>query len=424
MFKSLFVTYIFILLSADIWIPASTCPASTCPLARFNSQSSSTFTPLAEKLDIQYGIGTAKGTYGLDTITIGSASLMNHSIGLVNDTTNLLFTSTTTEPSNGILGLGFPDLSMKTGNKSTHIITDLYASKAISAPIFSVFLNSPFELGYAGEFTIGGIDSSRYTGDIQYAPVVSFDFSQYYISPNLGVNKTTTAAGSNTTYLYWTVPGQGISTSNGYTYNAPHLEAFILDTGTTLTYVPPKVAENIVSSAIKNTSALNFDSVNGVYIVDCGLPKKSNATVSFLISPSDTEINTTAPIQIEIPISDLVLPLDDALTPATSKNCMFGIAPSPTGLDLTSGDTYILGETTLRAFYAIFDLQQKRVGIARLASNASTSSSTSETSQPAKSTSSINSGKSNNTSSASLASYPTSTLFLFTAIIIAIMNYA
>lgn len=360
--------------SADCWVPAQTCPTSMCPHTRFDHQKSTSFKALSQQLAISYGVGSAKGTYAAETLTLGSAdgvALSNFTVGLVSNTNNILMASMAEDgdsaPSNGIFGLGYPNLSMKTGEKPGHFVMGLYQAKAISEPIFSVFLNSQSAYGNTGEMLLGGIDNSKFTGPMQYAPVISYDVSTYVISPNLGANMTSKEANSQEAHLYWAVPGQGVETSSGYKQHGKTLQGYILDTGTTLTYVPSAVAKSIVMSVTRNAKTTQLDAINGVYRVSCSTAKQTGS-VSFLISTSPATASTS-PISIQVPIADLVIPLDDARTAATSKSCMFGIAPSPVGLDLTSGETWILGESTLRSLYTVYDLKENRVGFANLANH-------------------------------------------------------
>lgn len=351
--------------SADFWVPSTSCPVDMCPHTRFNPQKSSTFQSLPQQLNIEYGIGSAQGVYGVDTVKVGQASLPNQTIGLVANTQNILSPAGSDDNSNGILGLGYPNLSMKTGKKPGHFVMGLYESKIISEPVFSIFLNSHFTYGLSGQVVLGGVDSTKFSGKIQYAPVVNYDVSKYYISPNIGANST-----KNGMNLYWAIPGQGVSTSTGFKNETASLNAYILDTGTTLTYIPAKLAKDMVMSITKNAKTTQLDNVNGVYRVDCDTAKKSNnATVQFMISTSLSTKSTT-PIVLDIPVSELVVPLDDALTTTTSQSCMFGIAPSPAGLELTSGETWILGESVLRSLYTVYDMKNNQVGLAPVSPNA------------------------------------------------------
>lgn len=330
-----------------------------CPHTRFNNETSSTFNQISGKLSIEYGIGSAKGVYGSDAVTIGSATMNNQTIGLVSNTTNILAENDDYN-SNGILGLAFPDLSTKSGTKPGHLVTNLYQSNVISEPVFSIFLNSQFKYGRSGEIVLGGTDTTKYNAnDLHYLPVVSYDVSAYDIVPNLGTNST-----RNGTHLYWAVPGQGVSTSTGYESPSNVLRDYILDTGTTLTYVPADIAKGIAMSVTSNAKTTVLDTVNGAYRVNCNLAKNSNATVQFMMSSSASTVSTT-PITITIPLSELIVPVD-ALTPETSTSCIFGIAPLPTSYELTSGESWIIGEATLRSVYSVYDLRLNRVGLAKL----------------------------------------------------------
>ncbi|CEP10764.1 hypothetical protein [Parasitella parasitica] len=364
--------------SADFWVPAQACPASMCPHARFDHEKSTSFKalPQQQQLDINYGLGFAKGSYGKDTLTLGSVdngvlSLSNFTVGLVSNTSDILMVSQAKDdvPSNGIFGLGFPNLSMKAGEKPGHFVLGLYQAGAISEPIFSIFLNAQSAYGSnGGEMLVGGIDKSRYTGQLQYAPVVSYNVSTYRVSPNLGANtiQNKEASNSRESHLYWALPGQGVETSSGYRHTSKTLQSFILDTGTTLTYVPRSVAKAIVMAVTQNATTTQLDAIDDVYRVSCSTAKREGA-VSFLVSPSAVTAASASPISIRVPISDLVIPLDEARTADASKSCMFGIAPSPVGFDLASGETWILGESTLRSLYTVYDLKANRIGLAKLA---------------------------------------------------------
>lgn len=364
-----------------------------CPHTRFENKTSSSFKQLPDPLIVSYGIGEVNGVYGTDVVTIGPASINNQTIGLVSATVGILSASDENK-SNGIIGLGFPDLSTKMGAKPGHFITGLYQSNIIPEPVFSVFLNSQFAYGKTGEIILGGTDTTKYNErDLQYLPVTTYDISSYDIVPNLGANST-----RNGSYYYWSVPGQGVSTSTGYKSPSNVLVDYILDTGTTLTYVPLAIAKSVVMSLTSTTRAPVLDTVNGAYRVNCDLAKKSTATVQFMMSSSASSVSTT-PITITVPLAELIIPADDALTPETSLSCIFGIAPLPETYKLTSGETWIIGEATLRSIYSVYDLKLKRIGLAKLSVTNATTTSTKEKTETT--SSNPNSGKNNNIISSS-----------------------
>ncbi|KAI9486132.1 MAG: aspartic peptidase domain-containing protein [Benjaminiella poitrasii] len=340
--------------SADFWIPKSTCPTTACPHSRFDASRSTTYTALSETLSIVYGLGSCSGHYARETITFdNSLALANFTLGLATETKDILRieSSNTSVTSNGIFGLGQPGLSIKTGNKPTHLVQALYNARQIPSPTFSIFLNS--QHGLRSELVLGGVDSARVGSEIQYAPIVTYDVSQYYVLPNLGLNATKPVAANNATRLYWAVPGQGVKIAGrSFTNNSTLLQSYIFDSGTTLTYVPDAVAKSIVESF---TSDYIWDAINQVYLVDCSQQQQGH--VEFLISTS-LESSSSAPIVLSVPFSELVVSIDNT--------CMFGIAPSG-GYQLTTGETWILGESTLRSFYTVYDLGRHQMGFAKLA---------------------------------------------------------
>ena len=188
------------------------CPTDQCPFNLFNSSISSTFKDLNTSFSIEYGLGSANGSYATDTVTVGTTVVPNQYIGLAATTQNLLDPSTVNDiPSDGILGIGYPGLNSVRGiQNDTPLAFNLMQSKIIAQPIFSIFLNSSSAFGESGEITFGGIDDTKHNGQIQYVPVVSYTVvngssTQANIGPQLG-NKT------DGTYLFWAVPGQGVST--------------------------------------------------------------------------------------------------------------------------------------------------------------------------------------------------------------------
>lgn len=112
----------------------------------------------------------------------------------------------------GILGLGPVDLTQGTVSNTNQVPTvsdNLLSQKVISTEVLGVSY-SPYSASKSGELTFGGVDSSKYTGSISYAPITSTFPSSYY----WGVNEAIT---------YGTGNAQVLPTTAG-----------IVDTGTSL----------------------------------------------------------------------------------------------------------------------------------------------------------------------------------------------
>ncbi|KAI9313532.1 aspartic peptidase domain-containing protein [Dichotomocladium elegans] len=346
--------------SAELWVPSVECPASTCPYSRYNPKQSSTYKASPDTFSIEYGLGSANGTYALESVTTGGITITNQKIGLAKATENILGIVSSGEQSNGIMGFGYPGLNAARGSRDvTPFVFNLV--NGLSDPVFSIFLNSYYAFGMTGEILFGGIDKAKYVGNLAYAPVVRYDLSGYYVAPNVG----SSAGQQEGTLLYWTVAGQGVEVTdkkaNSTTYKSDMaaLKAFILDTGTTLTMIPKNYADHVVAAAA-GAGNYTWDSLNGVYFVNCKIVKQ-NKTVDFLIS-SWTEAASSSPIKISAPVSELVIPLDTN-SADTATQCAFAITISESSF--ISGETWILGEATLRSVYQVYDMKNNRIGLAQ-----------------------------------------------------------
>ncbi|KAH8555542.1 aspartic peptidase domain-containing protein [Umbelopsis sp. PMI_123] len=361
--------------SADLWVPSSSCPTSVCPYAKFDSSKSSTFNATNEVFGIVYGSGSANGTYVKDTVTIAGATVANQQFGLVTQTKDILtnqgslgggvgsspsVSQNSSTVSDGIFGLGYPQLTAATsdgGSVYNPFVFNLVAQKTISDPVFSIYLNSVSATGNSGEIIFGGVDQSKYTGELAYMPVAPLTSG----SSNNPLDNIFGTSGNTQVFAYWMVYGQGFTVTNGA--STPNITMantvpVILDTGTTLTYLPQSVAQQIALS-VASTNSIALDSAAGVYVVECSVAN-TNAQVQVQFSTSDKV--TTTPVTFSVPVSQLVIPLDTN-SASTASQCIFGIAPSSTG-GSTSSDLYLIGDSMLRSAYMVFDMGQNRVGLA------------------------------------------------------------
>ena len=132
----------------------------------------------------------------------------------------------------------------------------------------------------------------------------------------------------------------------------------ILDSGTTITYVPDSTLDPIMSGI----GAINSDELGG-YVVPCSL-SCSSATLNFGFGGNGGP-------SIAVSFAELVSPiyLDDGSQP-TLKNgetiCSFGMASGGTG-------PFLFGDTFLRSAYVVYDLTNNQIGIAQTNYNATSS---------------------------------------------------
>ncbi|CAO3686850.1 unnamed protein product [Rhizopus stolonifer] len=354
--------------SADLWVPGNTCPTTDCPNNLFDSSSSSTYKSLNKQFTLAYGIGNVNGSYVTDTVTLAGLSMENQQFGLASDTQNILTNPSTITvatqakltrraadtTANGILGLGYPRLTAsysKSQSAYNPLVFNLAAQDIISDPVFSIYLNNADMDGWVGELLLGGVDQTKFKGNLTYLPVVS-----------LSSVKSKRASLNTDGKYYWMVGAQGVAVTtagNNTTNNTSSISlsfnstsAFILDTGTTLTYLPTSMAENIIES-IAGKGNYSIESSSETYLVNCNVAAQSDRQLELII----TDDNGRG-VSLSVPASQLVIPLDGS-TAANSKSCLFGIAPSS-----GSGNMHLVGDSVLRSAYMVFDMVNNKVGIA------------------------------------------------------------
>ncbi|KAI9365706.1 aspartic peptidase domain-containing protein [Pilaira anomala] len=364
--------------SADLWVPSTGCPASNCPFTRFNSAKSSTFKTLNKSFGIQYGIGSVNGTYATDKVTVGGATVQNQQFGLASITEDILQpnpssggpgsgapetssnnTSSNEIEANGILGMGYPSLTQANSQGEgayNPFVFNLASQGIIQNPIFSIFLNSISKPGWAGEIIFGGIDQSKFEGDLTYLPVAS-------LTTKTPTGRPSSRNATNSGYYYWMVYGQGLGVTNSDMGENPawtlrEVGAYILDTGTTLTYLPTSVATDIVA-AFAGPNNFALDRQSGVFIVDCAT---ANSPARFELVMSTSAKVSANPVILSVPAKELVIPVDSN-SADTASTCMFGIAPLG-GSGGIGANMYLIGDSVLRSSYMVFDMGQHRIGLA------------------------------------------------------------
>ncbi|ORX59540.1 acid protease [Hesseltinella vesiculosa] len=353
--------------SSDLWVASTACPASSCPVPLYSSAQSSTANITSSAVSIIYGLGSANGTYVKDTVTIGGLSVQQQQFGSMN-AVDMMFVQNG-QPiddgkvkSSGLLGLAFDGLiagDLRTAYPT--VMDSLINQNLIAQPLFSIYLNYINATGWAGELILGGTDASKYTGQISYAPVVTFS--------------TSASSGTNGTYLYWAVPAQGISLTTG-SQNPPTTTATtfpkplvaVVDTGSTLSYLPANVLSAILT-ALGNNYVMPSPTSQGLYqLWNCNVPDFV-LTINIQLATSLTGGATGTTTTLTVKASDLVQPGNGYCYLGVTDNT--SLAGSP--IDMLLGDSF------LRNSYLVFDIGQKRVGFAPsvFTSNSSTSASSS-----------------------------------------------
>ncbi|KAL1950396.1 hypothetical protein VTO73DRAFT_5520 [Trametes versicolor] len=290
--------------SSDLWVPAASC-ASCGSHALYDPSASSSGSKQNGTFSIQYGDGsTTSGLPYTDTVTVGGITVTNQVFAAVTNE-SAQFTS---DPADGVFGLGFPALSRLGGQPF------MFAAMAQGAAPSGEFA---FKLDQNGsELFIGGTNPALYTGDIEFH------------------NVTSKLSG------FWQIGGGSVSV--GGKAVASDFEA-VIDSGSTIISAPPAAAKAFWDAV---DGAQVFDADQGLWAVPCAAVPEvafSWGGKTWTISADD---------------------FNAGLTDVGSTLCVGGLA----GADLGLGeDTWLLGDTFMKSAYTVFSVDKSAVGFAQLA---------------------------------------------------------
>ncbi|KAI1306997.1 Lysosomal aspartic protease [Halotydeus destructor] len=301
-------TVVFDTGSSNLWIPSKKCSALACLLKnKYDSSKSDTYKQNGTALDINYGSGEVKGFLSADGLTIDSATVVGVTFGEV-----------TSEPFqwilfqfDGIFGLGYPGLAVD----GVATPFSQMVEQGLVDNLYSFYLNRDVKSSEGGELFFGGIDATKYTGNITYVPVIET--------------------------RYWKVSMDSFAVGEDSSSFCKGGCDVIADTGTSLIALPTAEADALNAKIGATKTAL------GEYTVDC------------------SKIDQLPSVTFTFSGQKFVLQGSDYVIVASSgaqSECISGFA----GIDLpaTTKPFWILGDVFIGKYYTIFDLEKSRVGFA------------------------------------------------------------
>lgn len=283
--------------------------------AQSSCEPTSTGKSTGGSVQVSYGSGSFSGREYTDKVSFGGLTVASQSLGAATSSSG--FTGV-----DGILGFGPVDLTQGTVSNANTVPTfmdNLYKQGSISSEVLGVSFR-PESGGDTddanGELTLGGTDSSKYTGSLTYFSTLK----------------------SGSAAPYW-----GISIAS-FTYGSTTLASSatgIVDTGTTLIYIPTSAYNKFLSATGGKT-----DSSSGLAV----FTKKP--TSNFGIKFGSTTYTLT-PAQYLVP---------------TAQYSVFGLSSGKYYAWIndggSSGVNCIIGQKFLENYYSVFDTTNGRIGFA------------------------------------------------------------
>ncbi|OQV07901.1 hypothetical protein CLAIMM_12256 [Cladophialophora immunda] len=321
--------------SSDLWVNEANstyCESSedVCQGGTYDRTSSSTYKFANANFDLTYADGSsASGIYATDTLHFGDVTLGSFQFGIGESST----------ADNNVMGIGYmADESEDgtTGSTYANLPQALVDAGQISSNAYSLWLNDLD--ANTGEILFGGVDTDKYSGELATIPVLKSDG---------GYSELAVALTGISVY------GTDLSSSSSLPTGV------VLDSGSTLSYLPDALAEEIYSQM-----DATYSSSEGYAYVACGGgSSSSDNTIDFTFSGKT----------IKVPFDELILGTAASSNgqPLSFENgeeaCILGLAP------LGSSSTAVLGDTFLRSAYVVYDLANNEISLAQTVFNATSS---------------------------------------------------
>lgn len=299
--------------SSNLWVPSKHCSLLdiACRIHhKYDSSKSSTYVKNGTTFAIRYGSGSLEGIVSQDSVKVGNITVTGQLFAEAHKQPGISFIAAKFD---GILGMAFDTISV---NHITPVFQNMVAQGKLPNAVFGFWLDRNLNNSNGGELLLGGTDTSHYVGPLNYVPL--------------------SAA------TYWQLKMEGIMVGGKSSpYCSGGCQA-IVDTGTSLLAGPVAEVEKL------NTELGATKAIANEYMFDCSkIP--SLPDVTFAINGEQYVLHG----------SDYVL----QISAGGQTQCLSGFM----GIDLPSnlGPQWILGDVFIGAYYVEFDLQNKRVGMAR-----------------------------------------------------------
>lgn len=324
--------------SSDIWVPysqASVCQGTSgsdsCTFGSFDPDSSRTFVDVGKgEFSIQYVDGShSKGDYFTDAFQIAGANISNVTMGL----------GINTDIPYGLVGVGyalneaivFGENSQSAAYPNLPVV--MKQEGLINSNAYSLWLNDLDSS--TGNILFGGIDTKKYQGDLTRISIYKDPQTEEFTSFIVALTSLTAKSGT------------GNDTLTSTSFPIP----VVLDSGTTLSYLPTDLAEQVW----QETGAI-YNADLGLAVIPCSM-QNSKGTFTFGFAGPDGP-------QITLGMDELVLDLTSGAAPQFSSGRYKGQDACEFGIQNFSSDPFLLGDTFLRSAYVVYDLENNEIAIA------------------------------------------------------------
>ena len=266
-----------------------------------------------------------EGDYFQDTFSINGGSILNLTMGL----------GVRTDIAYGLIGLGYPsdEASSETiGTVYPNLPLAMVQSGLINSAAFSLWLDDL--TASKGSLLFGGVDTSKYVGNLTKIAVLRdelLNFSHFTVS----LSSIEASSPSGTDNLPSTkLPGP-----------------VVLDSGTTLSYLPSDVAHLMWEEV-----GAKYEASAQMAVLPCSFANHAG-WFSF-------EFGGNGGPRINITMDELVIDLTGGEQPIFQSGPHEGKTMCEFGVQSFSAPPYLLGDSFLRSAYVVYDMVNNEIGLA------------------------------------------------------------
>ncbi|KAI1108824.1 aspartic peptidase domain-containing protein [Nemania sp. NC0429] len=332
--------------SSDIWVPetgASVCAprGQGCTFGSYSVNDSSTGLLVDENFQIAYVDGSfSRGAYIAETFGIGDVELSNMTMGL----------GLQTDIAYGLVGVGYAINEASVNSPDPEVYPNLPVVMRdeghIKTNAYSLWLN---DLGAStGNILFGGIDTDKYMGDL-----IRID-----VQEDPQTNRISSFIVELTSLIAHSSSGEDALAASSAV-------PVVLDSGTTFSYLPQGLAQQVWQEVSAEYYLLGQDG-GGAPLVPCALAN-NNGYFEFGFGGEGGPA-------IQVGMDELVLPIaTETINFPAGSGQYAGMAACQFGIQNFSGNHFLLGDTFLRSAYVVYDLENNQIAIAPTDFNATTS---------------------------------------------------
>lgn len=249
----------------------------------------------------------------------------------------------------GLIGVGYKsnEASIQTINETyPNLPVAMQSDGFIKTVAYSLWLN---DLDASkGSILFGGIDTEKYHGNLASIDILKNPLAEAVVDFTVPLTSVS-----------------GYSNSGSDEFGSSSLPiAALLDSGTTLTYLPVDMTNQIWQEV-----GAAYLSQGDIGVVPCSLAKSKGFFSFGFAGPQGPRINVTMDELVLDEIQGVRFPFGKH---KNGPSCTFGIQAQPATTD-GSPNIYLLGDTFLRSAYVVYDLVNNQVAIAPTKQNATAS---------------------------------------------------